>query len=759
MTDPVAAAHVTADSRARRAWLAALGVPVAIALALWSLDGGLLAVRGLALAALLPALVVTFPLAVACGVVCGLLSAALCALAWLDVDPQQPSIGSRVRGWLLAGDRAVHADRIALSLATLLVTAFGGYVAYRVTYGIVIDIARPHHVALAVLAAHLVIGVLGVVFVVPTRAGLRVIVRRLQAVPRVGWLLSSVWRSLVVMVAVAVGVAIWFSVRQRFAMSYLPWESIGQVTAAVLIGVGLHYGHARTSRMVRRMVAAALALGSVAAVVIVSAWGEQANGARIVAEERTLSGAAGYRVLRALIDYDDDGHLNVLGGGDCAPHDASIHPGATDLPENRIDEDCDGEDLTSRIIDSPSGYRFDVPKQWPERPPIVLITVDAFAANRMAAFGNTDRVTPYIDAFAESAAMFRACFAQGPSTRLSFPSMFTSRWDSQIAQRLEGKHPYPIEASELMLAEVLQQAGYETAAIVSDAYFDPGHWKGITDGFNVVDTSSYRRHPLTHNASVVTDAALAELAKPRKRPLFLWVHYYDAHSPHTQPEGVPRRGVKLADVYDAELSLVDREVGRLLARLDRGPASQPLVVLTADHGIDFDATHHAKFNYGYDLYTSVLHVPLIIRVPGAPRARYEHLVSTMDIAPTVANLLRLKVRLPFRGVSLVRELSSGFATESRRLIHEFYIFERYWRDEDPLEKIGLRTERFNLIHDRTRGVYELYDWRADYYEADDLSADPEFTDVFRDLRKQLAFFTYSLHRRPAPVPGQPVRHR
>ena len=39
------------------------------------------------------------------------------------------------------------------------------------------------------------------------------------------------------------------------------------------------------------------------------------------------------------------------------------------------------------------------------------------------------------------------------------------------------------------------------------------------------------------------------------------------------------------------------------------------MIVTGDHGIAFDAPRHAKFNYGYDLSSAVLHVPLIVHGP------------------------------------------------------------------------------------------------------------------------------------------------
>jgi len=50
--------------------------------------------------------------------------------------------------------------------------------------------------------------------------------------------------------------------------------------------------------------------------------------ARSVAVDHTLFGQLGYRLTEALLDFDGDGHLHVLGGGDCAPSDPRVYPGS-----------------------------------------------------------------------------------------------------------------------------------------------------------------------------------------------------------------------------------------------------------------------------------------------------------------------------------------------------------------------------------------------------------------------------------------------
>jgi arylsulfatase A-like enzyme len=543
-------------------------------------------------------------------------------------------------------------------------------------------------------------------------------------------------------------------------LDYLPWPQITTVTSAGVLTCAWIWA-SRRWRWLHKLELAGLPLVFVTcAVSLLTVDASNETGRRGL--DDTLGGSLAYDVALATLDFDRDGYLNILGGGDCAPFDSKRGPGAVDIPNNGLDEDCDGVDLDAKQLAVKVKRDYPVPKEFPRRPSILLVTVDAFAASRMSALGNKRVVTPQLDAFAARSTLFRYCFSQGPSTRLSFPSIFTSRWDSQIEQRLVGKHPFPIEDSEQLLAEVLSAEGYDTAAVVSDGYFRRNRWASLTRGFaELIDSPALNIG--RHNSVQVTDAALRVLRRQRERPLFLWVHYYDAHPPQVQPEGIERFGDSRADIYDAELRLVDREAGRLLAQATAAADGGPLIFVTGDHGIAFDPPRHTKFNYGYDLSSIVLHVPLIVHGPMVKTQAFDELVSTMDVAPTIANLVRIQKPLRFEGASLLPELLEGKASRPQRLVHEMFIEERLYRETDPLELISLRTEHYNLIHDRRRGSFELYAWRNDYHETRNLADEPSYQSTLRGLKQQLALFTYELYGRDpnrtaqvAPSPPRPI---
>jgi arylsulfatase A-like enzyme len=743
------------------AFIAGFWWPIRIAVALWLSDVVLLVLQppGHPFQTVVGLLAGLF-VAVIVSAVAGLgLGAVVFVSAARAVRRDRPPLFARALGWLTGGNADEQVLRSGLLIAApplLGVYALGSFL---VTQRLIVGMARPEFVALAVLAEHLVLGVVVVILLAPVHSLATWLALGLGRIPAVGRfcfgraLHFALWLGWLSLVALALFVARYYD-----ALSYLPWRELGQCAAALVVAVSFALLMSVLPRLAQRSLRV---LGAVVLLVSAVAAFSLEPGqmfVRHIAEQALFSGRIGHDALMAVLDVDHDGYLPTLGGGDCAPFDPKINPGAIDIPGNHIDEDCDGADLDLRTLPRMGIFDLPVREDVPSRPPVILLTIDAFAATHMQTLGEKRQLTPNLDSFAAQSAFFRRCFAQGPSTRLSFPSIFTSRWDSQIKQRLIGGHPYPIEASEVMLAEVMRNAGYDTVAVLPDPYFSPSRWTGITSGFaRVIETPFTTRPTLAHNGGRVTAAALAELKRSRTQPLFMWVHYYDAHSPHTQPEGIPVYGKTRRDLYDAELAFVDKEVGTLLKEIDTQLGGQALIIITGDHGIAFDAPRHEKFNYGYDLSTAVLHVPLIVHAPFVKPHQLSGIVSTMDIAPTLANLLRVRGPLPFEGVSLVPEILDNRRARPPELMHQMFLEERLWKNEEPLERVALRNDRFNLVQDRKSGFFELYEWQRDYFEKNDLSMDPAYETTLRDLRHELMRFTYVTRRPepPAPVPVKP----
>lgn len=427
---------------------------------------------------------------------------------------------------------------------------------------------------------------------------------------------------------------------------------------------------------------------------------------------------------RFWFDWDRDGQLSAFGGRDCNGFDARIRPGAVDTPGNGVDEDCDGVDARDRPALPRQSGQIDLPRDWATRPNLYLLTIDAFATNTLRAYGERASNAPNLDRLASKSVVFANYFVQGPSTRLSLPSLFTSRYDTQIDRLLEGHFPFELQGSNLMLAEVLKNAGYRTLAVLPNPYFLPRHWRGLLQGFDEVngEAADAADRGLSHTAEVVTEKALALIDRPPQGPIFLWVHYFDAHPPHQLPPGQPMRSNEPADLYAAEIAHVDRHIGRLLDRI-AGTDQNHVIVVTGDHGIAFDQPRHETVHYAYDLSTAVLHVPLIVRSPRLGARRVTDLASALDLAPTLVNLAGAPKPPSFLGASLLPNLLGDPSKLPSVRFAQLYIPEDVLRGSDPLRLVSARTIDLNLILDRRSGQLQAWRWPLDPEERLDVWRD------------------------------------
>jgi|HubBroStandDraft_1064217.scaffolds.fasta_scaffold09337_2 choline-sulfatase len=675
----------------------------------------------------------------------GLLGPAMVYVASSMIDVLRPKWAA-----LRAGDPAAR-QRFAAAVLTL-VTSVGllSWVGYRANIAAGLEFARPDTIAGAVTGFQWVLVAMFVVaWVAGNRAALSV-VKGASRAPGLRWVLSHTWSIVAAFAGVAAVGALTLLHVYDLELAALQWRNLIALSGLVL---GVAFVAVRPTAIAARrgpLAWSLLAVGLVATAaggVAAFRLRPESTKVRKIAFERSLGGRLGYAAWTAVFDFDGDGQLSILGGGDCAPFDPRRYAGAVEIPGNGVDEDCDGTDVRidpmrfrprPQLSATPISIRPRAYEKLPQRPTIVLVTIDALGAPRLTALGGSVSLMPNLDDFANRSVLFTHCFSQGPSTRLSFPSMFTSRWDSQLAFEAGVRLPHSFGPSERQIQDVLDDAGYETVAVIPNEYFGPARWPSVTRGFQHVDTSALGFGK--HDAPQVTDAALRWLSADRERPLYLWLHYYDAHPPYLQLPGVSYSGYEEQPRYEAELTYIDRELGRLLSALEQRP-DPTYVIVTSDHSTVFHPNPGLRrAHYGYDLYSATLHVPLIVHGPELQPRRVETLVSTMDIAPTVADLLRVNDRAEFEGTSMVPELLGGPGQASRAIFHELYLPERLFHGFEPLEIVSVHKDRYNLVLNRAHGIYELYDWTADYFEQNDLYEERADTHEVRELKSLLASF-------------------
>jgi arylsulfatase A-like enzyme/Flp pilus assembly protein TadD len=358
---------------------------------------------------------------------------------------------------------------------------------------------------------------------------------------------------------------------------------------------------------------------------------------------------------------------------------------------------------------------------------VIVITIDTVRADHLGCYGFRLIQTPNIDALARTSTRFSHAYTPVPITLPAHSSLFTGSFPMAT-----GVHDFAsntLSTNAVTLAEILHEQGYTTGAFLGAPVLDSRY--GLNQGFDTYfdhfDFSSVdeaKTDEVKRPGDVVVDEALGWLKRSPQRPFFLWVHLYDAHYPYAPPE--PYASRYKTRPYDGEIAFADAQIGRLLSFLKTSASlTNSLVVLAADHGEGLG--DHGEQKHGFFIYDSTLHVPLIVKIPGAtPRVVGEE-VSLVDVVPTLLQALHIPIPPTVQGRSLSNEIlgrpSSGFSNVYAETYLPLLHFS--WS-----QLRGLRWKGLKYIEAPRP---ELYDAAADPHETKNLlSARPAVGQVMRD---------------------------
>ncbi|MFM7736083.1 MAG: sulfatase, partial [Alphaproteobacteria bacterium] len=384
---------------------------------------------------------------------------------------------------------------------------------------------------------------------------------------------------------------------------------------------------------------------------------------------------AGPTVFRVVFTTED-GTRHVLLQKTVAPRDSIYHRrwfderidlsslagmrGTLAFTVERKDDPTAPGEVTALI----SGARI-VPATAPGEANLLFVTIDCLRADHVGAWGYDRPTTPRIDALAASGIRFANAFTSAPMTLPSLPQIFTS-----------SVFPQPGAAT---FASAIAAAGIPSAAVVNNV------WLVLWLSRNAVPFDVIASGDLM--AEAITDRALEWLRLHGDRRFALYLHYLDAHTPYHGPTRYARmfadpayRGPvgdgfddvegantgrldeadrrRVVSLYDGQVRFIDDQLGRILDDLEsRALLEKTIVVVSADHGEEF--WDHGRFFHGQSLHDELLHVPLVVRLPGGRSAGtvVERPVRSIDVAPSLLDWMGVPIPESFEGVPLAAALA------------------------------------------------------------------------------------------------------
>lgn len=184
--------------------------------------------------------------------------------------------------------------------------------------------------------------------------------------------------------------------------------------------------------------------------------------------------------------------------------------------------------------------------------------------------------------------------------------------------------------------------------------------------------------------------------------------------------------------YFGMISLVDHNIGRIMAALThKGIDQDTIVILTSDHG-EFLGDHGLLFK-GPMFYDSLIRVGLVAAGPGIDEGKVvQNVVSTADLAPT---LIDFGGGAPegYHGQSLTPALRpNGNTDDLRNMAHVEWGLDASRCGVD-LDLRTVVTDRYRYTIELGSGDGELYDLTADPHEMDNLF----YNIAYKDIRAEL----------------------
>jgi arylsulfatase len=424
---------------------------------------------------------------------------------------------------------------------------------------------------------------------------------------------------------------------------------------------------------------------------------------------------------------------------------------------------------------------------------IIMVSLDTLRADRLGCYGYGKPTSPYMDRIAAEGVLMERAYAADIPTEVAHSAIFTGKLGLTTGLVSHGSELTHLSKSVDWLPTMLKASGFLTGAV--DNMYNLKEW--FARGYRHYINSSGKKRWI--DGQTVNELALPWIKANKDEDFFLFLHYWDAHTPYLPPDshvapfygedkdpfqqgntsmdrayshpaypffkhhhysqlGAVTDADYVSALYDAEIRYLDDRIRDLDQHLlDLGIQEETLLILFGDHGESL--TEHDIYWDHCGLYEQTVHVPLIVRWPGhTPAAkRVKGFVQHVDLLPTILEAIRmespanidLSALKPPSGLD-GRSLWSSINGEAEGTLDEVFLSECAWQAAR-----AVRTEQYKFILNVDSGPFqrparELYNLQEDPEERFNLAE--ELPGIADDLEAKLQQFVENkLQGRPDPM--------
>ncbi len=431
----------------------------------------------------------------------------------------------------------------------------------------------------------------------------------------------------------------------------------------------------------------------------------------------------------------------------------------------------------------------------PKSPNIIYILADDLGIHDFGCYGQKIMKTPRIDEMASEGMQFLNHYSGSTVCAPTRSTLMTGQHTGRT--RVRGNGPAQLNPDDITLAEVLQEAGYETGIVGKWGLGEEGStgtpskqgfdffygylnqsrahryypdWIWRNEEKEYYPDNSKERNVYIHDRFTEEGLEWIEEKSKTEAPFFLYMAYTLSHVDLDVPDDSMKPYLDVIEedgpyinpnlprgyrnhptpraCFAGMTSRLDRDVGRVLDQLEKlGISEDTLVIFSSDNGPtsaggadpDYFDGNGIYRGIKRDLYEGGVRAPMIARWPGTIEAGSQsgHISAHWDVLATLAELSGGNLPAEQTGISFLPTLKGNSSDQKQ---HDFLYWEFYEKGgKQAIRQGDWKAVRLDRIKTGPKGQWEIYNLKTDPGEKTNLAKQhPELQETFTSIANEAA---------------------